>query len=54
MAIEKTLCILKPDAVKAGNIGNIIAHIQKEGCTIQAMKLDHGPSLVKPYCATMA
>ena len=39
MAIEKTLCILKPDAVKAGNIGNIIAHIQKEGFKIQALKL---------------
>ena len=31
MALEKTLCILKPDAVSAGNTGNIIAHIQKEG-----------------------
>jgi nucleoside-diphosphate kinase len=39
MAIEKTLCIIKPDAVKAGNIGKIIAHIQKEGFKIQAMKL---------------
>lgn len=39
MAIEKTLCILKPDAVKAGNIGNIIAHIQKEGFKILDMKL---------------
>jgi len=39
MAIEKTLCIIKPDAVKAGNVGNIIAHIQKEGFKIQAMKL---------------
>lgn len=39
MAIEKTLCILKPDAVKAGNTGKIIAHIQKEGFKILAMKL---------------
>ncbi len=38
MAIEKTLCILKPDAVKAGNIGNIIAHIQKEGFKILGLK----------------
>ncbi|MEI8135533.1 MAG: nucleoside-diphosphate kinase [bacterium] len=37
--MEKTLCILKPDAVKAGNIGNIIAHIQKEGFKILDMKL---------------
>ena len=39
MAIEKTLCILKPDAVRAGNIGNIIAHIQKEGFRILGMKM---------------
>lgn len=39
MAIEKTLCILKPDAVSAGNIGNIIAHIQKEGFRILGMKM---------------
>jgi nucleoside-diphosphate kinase len=39
MAIEKTLCILKPDAVKAGNIGNIIAHIQKEGFKILGLKM---------------
>ena len=39
MAIEKTLCILKPDATKSGNIGNIIAHIQKEGFKILGMKL---------------
>ncbi len=39
MAIEKTLCILKPDAVKAGNIGNIIAHIQQEGFKFLGMKM---------------
>ena len=39
MAIEKTLCILKPDAVGAGNIGNIIAHIQKEGFRILGMQM---------------
>ncbi|HEX5316981.1 MAG TPA: nucleoside-diphosphate kinase [Candidatus Kapabacteria bacterium] len=37
--MEKTLCILKPDAVSAGNIGNIIAHIQKEGFRILGMKM---------------
>ncbi|MEP7235445.1 MAG: nucleoside-diphosphate kinase [Ignavibacteriota bacterium] len=36
--MEKTLCILKPDAVKSGNIGNIIAHIQKEGFKILGLK----------------
>ena len=36
---ERTLCIIKPDAVAAGNTGNIIAHIQKEGFRILAMKM---------------
>jgi nucleoside-diphosphate kinase len=39
MSIERTLCIIKPDAVKAGNIGKIIAHIQKEGFKILDLKL---------------
>jgi nucleoside-diphosphate kinase len=39
MAIERTLCIIKPDAVAAGNTGNIIAHIQKEGFKILGMKM---------------
>ena len=33
-----TLTIIKPDAVRAGNTGNIIAHLQTEGFTIRAMK----------------
>ena len=40
MGIERTLCIIKPDGVKSGNIGNIIAHIQKEGFKILALKMD--------------
>ncbi|HEY3876882.1 MAG TPA: nucleoside-diphosphate kinase [Candidatus Kapabacteria bacterium] len=39
MALERTLCIIKPDAVRAGNTGNIIAHIQKEGFRILALKM---------------
>jgi nucleoside-diphosphate kinase len=39
MAIERTLCIIKPDAVLAGNTGNIIAHIQKEGFKILGLKM---------------
>jgi nucleoside-diphosphate kinase len=39
MAIERTLCIIKPDAVSAGNTGNIVAHIQKAGFSILAMKM---------------
>ncbi|MDP4199603.1 MAG: nucleoside-diphosphate kinase [Bacteroidota bacterium] len=37
--MERTLCIIKPDAVAAGNTGNIIAHIQKEGFRILGMKM---------------
>lgn len=39
MAIERTLCIIKPDGVRSGNIGNIIAHIQKEGFKILGLKM---------------
>jgi len=39
VAIERTLCIIKPDAVKGGNIGNIVAHIQKEGFKILGLKM---------------
>ena len=38
MPIERTLTIIKPDAVAAGNAGNIIAHLEREGFTIVAMK----------------
>ena len=41
MAIERTLCIIKPDGVRSGNIGNIIAHIQKEGFKILGLKMTH-------------
>ncbi len=39
MSLERTLCIIKPDAVGAGNAGNIIAHIEREGFRILAMKM---------------
>lgn len=38
MPIERTLTIIKPDAVAAGNAGNIIAHLEREGFAIVAMK----------------
>ncbi|HEV2853989.1 MAG TPA: nucleoside-diphosphate kinase [Thermoanaerobaculia bacterium] len=34
-----TLAILKPDSVEAGNAGNILAHLQKEGFTIRGLKM---------------
>lgn len=39
MAGNRTFTMIKPDAVKAGNIGNILAMIQKAGFRIVAMKL---------------
>ncbi|HXU32785.1 MAG TPA: nucleoside-diphosphate kinase [Thermoanaerobaculia bacterium] len=39
--METTLTILKPDSVAAGNAGNIIAHLQKEGFQIRGLKMLH-------------
>ena len=36
--MERTLSIIKPDAVKAQNIGNIVARLEGEGLRIAAMK----------------
>jgi nucleoside-diphosphate kinase len=36
-----TLAILKPDSVKAGNAGKILAHLEKEGFTIRGLKVLH-------------
>ena len=38
---EKTLAIIKPDAVKKGIIGKIIGRIEDEGFKITAMKMAH-------------
>lgn len=38
MPKETTLAILKPDCVKKGIQGNVIAHIQKAGFTVLGMK----------------
>ena len=37
--MEKTLSIIKPNAVTDNNIGNIIARFEKDGLRIAAMKL---------------
>ena len=34
-----TLTIIKPDAVAAGNAGNILAHLEKEGFTVRGIKM---------------
>ncbi len=38
MPIERTLTIIKPDAVAAGNTGSIIAHLERQGFAVVAMK----------------
>ena len=41
MSSERTLCIIKPNAVQENNIGNIIARYEQEGLTIAAAKMAH-------------
>ena len=41
MAKETTFGIIKPDAVAAGHIGDVLARIEKEGFRIRGMKLVH-------------
>ncbi len=37
--MNRTFAMIKPDAVQSGNVGNIIAHIQKAGFRVLGMKL---------------
>jgi len=39
MAVERTFSIIKPNAVEASNIGNIIARFEKENLSIAAAKM---------------
>lgn len=39
MGIEKTLSIIKPDAVKKGVLGDIINHFEQNGLRVAAAKL---------------
>lgn len=41
MAIERTLSIIKPDAVEKNNIGNILAMIEGAGLKIRSMRMVH-------------
>ena len=38
---ERTFSIIKPDAVKAGSAGGILARIEKDGFRIVALRLRH-------------
>jgi nucleoside-diphosphate kinase len=40
-SMERTFAIIKPDAVKAGVIGRILARIEQEGFRVVAMRLQH-------------
>ncbi len=41
MAVERTLSIVKPNAVEDNNIGNIISRFEKDSLRIAAAKLVH-------------
>jgi len=38
---ERTFAIVKPDAVKAGYTGRILARVEEQGFTIRAMRMVH-------------
>jgi nucleoside-diphosphate kinase len=39
MALERSLILIKPDAMQRGLAGEIIARIERRGCTLRAGKL---------------
>ena len=41
MTTERTFAIIKPDAVKAGNAGKILARIEAAGFLVRGMRLQH-------------
>ncbi|MFI5306946.1 MAG: nucleoside-diphosphate kinase [Polyangiales bacterium] len=41
MAVERTLSIVKPDAVEKNNIGGIVAMIEAAGLKVKAMRMMH-------------
>jgi nucleoside-diphosphate kinase len=41
MAVERTLCIVKPDAVEKRTTGSILARIEKGGFRILALRMTH-------------
>ena len=41
MSTERTFAIIKPDAVKAGNAGKILARIEAAGFLVRGMRLQH-------------
>lgn len=41
MSLETTLAIIKPDAVRAGNVGDIIQRITDAGFRLRGLRLTH-------------
>jgi nucleoside-diphosphate kinase len=41
MALERTLSIIKPDAVEKGRAGDILARLEREGFVVKALKRIH-------------
>jgi nucleoside-diphosphate kinase len=41
MSTERTFAIIKPDAVKAGHAGQILARIEAAGFALRAVRLQH-------------
>jgi nucleoside-diphosphate kinase len=39
--MEMTLAILKPDTVADGNVGKVLAHLEREGFKIRGLRLVH-------------
>jgi len=41
MAVERTLSIVKPDAVEKNHIGGVVAMIEAAGLKVKAMRMQH-------------
>lgn len=41
MATQRTLSIIKPDAVEKNNVGNVLALIEKAGLKVRALRMVH-------------
>jgi nucleoside-diphosphate kinase len=41
MTVDRTFAIIKPDAVRSGYVGRILARVEQEGFRIRGMRLIH-------------
>jgi nucleoside-diphosphate kinase len=50
MAIEQTFVMIKPDAVRRGLVGKIVARFEEKGMKIKAMRLENpDPTIVEKH-----